>query len=209
MGHTLSVGRQPICSEREVRSIDPVWLFGRVPSHYWEDPKNRRNYLLWLSHKLGCRKMQDIYGLTHEDVKRNHGGGLANLYWRASLVVGIKECFPQYDWKEWLFVMAPVKFWKDKRNHRRYMQWLGEQLGVRRIEDWYHATTEDFRRHAGGSFLFCYRSSVSLAVKACMPHHDWKEWLFEAHAHRILELAGKSTPLYAMVGKGFADQAFG
>jgi hypothetical protein len=172
------VGDQRICTEQEFKHIDPVWIFGRVPNHYWEDSKNRRKYLIWLSYKLGCRKMRDIYRLTHEDIKHNHGGGLAGNNWRASLIVGVKECFPQYDWKEWLFQMAPIKFWKDRKNHIRYMRWLGEQLKIKRPEDWYRVTTEDFQRHAGGSFLLCYRSSVSLVVKKCMPRHDWKDWMF-------------------------------
>lgn len=175
----IPVGDQPICTEQEYCRIDPLWLIHSVPGRYWENRENRRKYLLWLCYRLRCRKMRDIYRLTHEDVKRNRGGGVAGSYWRASLIEGVKECFPQYDWKEWLFVNAPREFWKDKKNHHRYMQWLGEQLGIRSVEDWYSVSTEDFQKHAGGSFLLCYRSSVSLAVKAFLPQYDWKEWMFE------------------------------
>jgi hypothetical protein len=98
-----TVSDQPIASAREIRQIDPIWTPGRVPMRFWEDPQNRRNYLLWLSHKLNCRKMKDLYRLTYGDIHRNHGAGLANRYWRASLIEGIKECFPEYDWQEWQF----------------------------------------------------------------------------------------------------------
>jgi hypothetical protein len=172
------VGDQSIASAREIRQIDPIWSPGPVPKWFWEDPQNRRNYLLWLSHKLNCRKMKDLYRLTYGDLHRNHGSGLASRYWRASLIEGIKECFPEYDWQEWLFKQALKSFWHDKRNHRRYMTWLGEQLGIRCPDDWYRVKTDDFFRFGGGAFLIYYRSSVSLAVKAYLPKYDWKEWLF-------------------------------
>jgi hypothetical protein len=35
---------QPICSADQVRRIDPLWVPGPVPSRFWEDRQNRRNY---------------------------------------------------------------------------------------------------------------------------------------------------------------------
>ena len=46
------VANQPICSDGEIRRIDPVWLFDQVPNGFWKEAENRRNYLLWLGHKL-------------------------------------------------------------------------------------------------------------------------------------------------------------
>jgi hypothetical protein len=173
-----AVGATEICDESYLRQIDPVWLFGRVPRGFWREEANRRNYLLWLAHKLRFRRMEDFYRITHEDLKRHCGQGLAQSIWRASAVVGVLECFPEYDWKEWLFACAPRKFWLDKANHRRYMDWLGQQLGCRRPEDWYRVTTRDFQRHKGGSFLLHYHSSVSEAVMSYLPDFPWKEWMF-------------------------------
>jgi hypothetical protein len=172
------VGRQLICSERRLRQIHPVWAYDVVPPRFWTHRENRRDYLLWLGYKLGFRRMQDWYRITHEDVKRHHGRALAGNYWNASAIEGVKECFPEYDWKEWLFVCAPRAFWKDEANHRRYMDWLGEQLGFGEPEDWYRVTVEDFQRHSGGSFLLWYDSTVSTAVMAYLPDYDWKPWLF-------------------------------
>ena len=173
------VGDQPIASAREIRRIDPVWSPGPVPKRFWEVAENRRNYVLWLSHKLGCRKMKHLYRLSYGDAARNHGAGVATNYWRASIIVGIIECFPDFDWQEWLFRQNLKSFWKDKRNQRRYMQWLAQQLQISIPEGWYRATTDDFERFRGASFLVgFYRDSVSRAVKAYLPDYDWKEWLF-------------------------------
>jgi hypothetical protein len=257
------VADQPICSDDDVRRIDPVWIPGPVPSRFWEDRQNRRNYLLWLGHRLGFRRMKDWYRLTRRDACCNHGGGLfknywpgfpfdalrecfpehewqewffstvpdgfwnvavnrrrymhwlghrlgfrrmkdwyrltyqdlaenragaaASIFWHSSPVNAVKECFPGYDWQEWFFVQVPATFWRRSGNRRRYMAWLGQQLGFRRTEDWYRATTADFQRHRGGSLLLEYRSSVSATVMACFPRRDWKEWLFERAPSNLWE----------------------
>lgn len=218
-GSKKAVGHTEICPESYVRKIDPVWLFGPVPHGFWREQVNRRNYLLWLARKLRFRWMEDFYRITHEDVKRHCGQGLAQSAWGASAVVGVKECFPEYDWKEWLFVCAPRNFWKDKTNHRRYMDWLGRQLGCRRPEDWYGVTTRDFQRHKGGSFLLHYRCSVSEAIMSYLPDFEWKEWLFVSapnafwtsrkNRHRYLKWLGERlgykrwTDWYALKGDDF------
>jgi len=123
--------------------------------------------------------MEDWYRLTHNDLKRNHGAGLAQGYWRASAIEGVKECFPQFEWHEWLFSTAPIGFWKERRNRFRYMNWLGKQLGYRRPDDWYAATVDDFNKHKGRAMLTgYYGDSPSSAVIALFPSHRWQKWRF-------------------------------
>jgi hypothetical protein len=177
-GRLKPVGRTPICTPSRLRRIDPIWVFGPVPQRYWSDPEHRLDYMLWLGHKLRFRWMEDYYRLSHEDIKRHRGAGLATRYWNASAVEGVKQCFPDYQWHDWLFLCAPRAFWHNPENHRRYMRWLGEQLGFRRPEDWYRVTIQDFLDHCGGSFLGFYKNALSSAVKAYLPDYDWKEWMF-------------------------------
>lgn len=164
--------------EPRVRKTDAVWLYGRVPAGYWDVLANRRQYLCWLGQKLGYRCYEDWYRITTDELKRSRGGGLLAHYWNSSIVFGVQDTFREYDWKEWLFKSCPRTFWNNRRNHRRYMKWLGEQLGIRRPSDWYKVSNRDFTRHKGGAFLLHYNSTISAAVMANIPHHDWKEWLF-------------------------------
>lgn len=174
----MPVGNQPIAPNDRIWRIDPVWVHNPVPMGFWEEPENRRNYLLWLGHKLRYRRMRDWYRLKHEDMARNSGGTVANLYWRGSPIRAVMECFPDYEWQEWFFTQVPATFWRHRKNRLRYLAWLGEQLGFRQMEDWYRASTRDFSRHRGGSLLLEFRSSVSDTVMACFPKYPWKEWLF-------------------------------
>lgn len=158
--------------------IKAVWLDGPVPSGYWDRQEHRCLYMRWLGRRLGFRRPEDWYRITTDDVKRNRGGGLMKYQWNSSIITGVRECFPEYDWKDWLFQMCPRSYWKDPQHHRAYMDWLARQLGIRRPEDWYQVTNRDFTRHKGGAFLLHYDSTISKAVMAYLPEYDWKEWLF-------------------------------
>jgi hypothetical protein len=162
-----------------VSRLQAIWLDGKVPAGYWHRLANRRLYVRWLGQTLGFSKPEDWYRISTGDFKRNHGGGILGLHWRSSAIGAVKECFPDYDWKDWLFRITPRRFWKDPRNHRRYMKWLGRQLGIRRPSAWYRVNNHDFEEHKGGAFLLHYRSTVSLAIMSYLPNYDWKEWMFD------------------------------
>ena len=132
----------------------------------------------WLGRQLGFRKPDDWYHITTNDFKRNHGSSVLATHWGWSAITAVKACFPDEDWKDWLFDTAPRHYWHDHKNHRRYMKWLGEQLGYRSAADWYQVTNQDFKDHKGGAFLISYNSTVSAAVMAYKSSYDWKEWLF-------------------------------
>lgn len=161
-----------------VRRQDAVWLEGPVPAGFWQYRKNRLLYLRWLGQKLGFRKLEDYYGIRTDDFKQNHGGGALLHCWNSSAVTAVMDTFPDHDWKEWLFVSCPRSFWKQPKNHRRYIEWLGEELGVKELDDWYGVTNSDFRRNKGGAFLLHYDSTISAAVKKNLPKHRWNEWMF-------------------------------
>lgn len=163
---------------RRVPRADAVWLDGPVPAGFWQYPENRKRYLIWLGQQLGFRTLDDYYRLVTDHFKQNRGSSVLLHCWKGSAVRAVMQTFPEHDWYEWRFVSCPRGFWKDRRNHRRYMEWLGRQIGVEHPEDWYQVTNADFRKHKGGAFLLEYDSTVSAAIVACFPEVRWQEWKF-------------------------------
>jgi len=152
------------------------WLFVAAPNGFWQSKKNQKAYLEWLGRRLGYSQPDDWYEVTVEDF-RNHGGhALIRAY--GSYVHAVKALFPRHDWCEWKF-QNHRHFWDDAENRRRYMGWLGEQLGYRRPEDWYQVSQRQFRAHGGDSMLqLFYNSSPIKAVMDFLPDYDWEEWQF-------------------------------
>jgi len=161
-----------------VKDKDAIWLHGQVPRGYWDNLENRKKYMRWLGHKLGYTYLTDWYQISTAEFLKFRGGGVFANYWNSSAIEAVKEAYPDFDWNEWMFHYCPRDFWQDRENHRRYMNWLEEQLDIKEPADWYQITNRDFTRHKGGAFLLRYNSTISAAVMAHHPEYNWQEWKF-------------------------------
>jgi hypothetical protein len=79
--------------------------------------------------------MEDWYRVIRRHFQRHRGGGLLGRKFHDSPSALLKDVFPHYDWKEWLFVHVAHCFWQQRANRRRYLDWLGQQLGFQQSED--------------------------------------------------------------------------
>jgi len=57
--------------------------------------------------------------------------------------------FPEHEWLGWQFRAAPRRWWDNRDNQSKYLQWLGKQLGYTKMEDWYNITYEAISSHSG------------------------------------------------------------
>jgi hypothetical protein len=59
--------------------------------------------------------------------------------YNSSLIKALLNIYPDYPWHPWKFESpAPKGFWTDIQNQKKYFDWLGEQLGVKTMDDWYN-----------------------------------------------------------------------
>nr|AIJ02278.1 hypothetical protein [uncultured soil microorganism] len=189
----------------EVEPRDPrLWLYGPVPPGFWELAENRLRYVEWLGEQLGFTQREEWYRVTGRDFQRHYGGGLFSKF-QSSPSALLQAVFPRYDWKEWLFGSAPQRFWQKPANRRRYLDWLGQQLGFQHPEDWYLLSAQHLRRWHGGCLLAQFGGSPLAVVKAYLPRYPWQEWRFAslpanfwhdpANRHRYLSWFGRHLKL--------------
>ena len=74
-------------------------------------------------------------------MKSNFGWGLLVAY-NDLYIELIKSVFPEYKWLPWRFKKVPKGFWKDIKNQRDFMDWIGLQIGLKSMDDWYHVKIE-------------------------------------------------------------------
>ncbi len=165
-------GAQPICSYRRLRLIHPVWLFRPVPKGFWAEKENRLDYLLWLGGRLGYRQAQDWYQVTARDFRNNRGRGVLTHY-HSLPAMALTDLLPEYEWLEWGFAQVPWGFWRKPRNRRRYGEWLGRQLGLKRPEDWARVRTVDIAANHGGAVLSLHSKRLQPTLRACLPREVW------------------------------------
>ncbi|MFA9480132.1 hypothetical protein ACERK3_17815 [Phycisphaerales bacterium AB-hyl4] len=155
------------------------WMLRSTPQSYWRDPMNRRAYMDWLGQKLRFKTAEDWYGLRQEHF-RNHGGtGLLAIYYRNSPMAALEEYKPRIRWRHWNFRATPQGYWHDPENRKRYMRWLGKQLGYRKPEHWYQLRRRHFLEFDGAAMLRVIPGgSPHDAIRELFPDREWLEWMF-------------------------------
>lgn len=150
------------------------WLFESCPQRFWDSHDNRIRYLAWLGGQLGFRDYDDWYRVTAKDFRQHRGSTLLRRFGGSPATI-IKAHFPNHDWKEWLFRSIPTGFWHQRVNRKRYVKWLGKQLGFQKPSDWYRLRPSDFRAHRGKALWErFYSPSIERAVRELYPKRKWK-----------------------------------
>jgi hypothetical protein len=54
--------------------------------------------------------------------------------------------YPEYHWLPWRFDRIPEKFWHDPANHRMYLDWVEERLGITDKSQWYKVTYTQLKK---------------------------------------------------------------
>ncbi|MBL4884777.1 MAG: hypothetical protein JKY95_09620 [Planctomycetaceae bacterium] len=150
------------------------WLFRSAPQGYWQDKKNRIEYMDWLGVKLGLNSLDDWYQVSRSHFHTNRGGGLLANYYGDSVFRALAEYAPRKKWQPWSFHTVPQGFWQDVDNRRAYLRWLGKQLGFTKLSDWYKLNRQHFSDHHGESiFISYYNGSIFNALQDYRPNHNW------------------------------------
>jgi len=153
------------------------WLFGQTCNNFWDKKKNQKEYLLWLYHKLGFKKMEDWYDITQKIFNDNYGSSMLHKY-NGSPIKILQSIYPRYKWIPWLFGQTYNNFWDDDKNYRIYAEWLFKRLRFTKIEDWYNITCDIVCNNYGRTAIKKYHDSPLHFLQAVYPDYKWIPWLF-------------------------------
>src|SRR5689334_15632485 len=67
------------------------WKFTQVAKRFWEDTRNRKNFIDDVAHKLGVKTLNDWYKVTGEQVTTEAGSGLLQTHYGFSLIAMLKD----------------------------------------------------------------------------------------------------------------------
>ena len=66
-----------------------------------------------------------------------HFGNSILAQYNSSLQSILQDLYPNYNWLPWKFENCPRNFWKDIQNQRKFLDWVGNQLNIKEMSDWY------------------------------------------------------------------------
>eukprot|EP01114_Cavostelium_apophysatum_P016205 TRINITY_DN4556_c0_g1_i1.p1 TRINITY_DN4556_c0_g1~~TRINITY_DN4556_c0_g1_i1.p1 ORF type:complete len:468 (-),score=106.38 TRINITY_DN4556_c0_g1_i1:76-1479(-) len=150
----------------------------RVKSSQWKDPHFRRSFLERIGKKLKLKSQDDWYNVDSNDIRRHGGAGLFKIY--SNAVEIITDTYKEHDWKIFRFKKVPSGYWLEKSHQKEYLEHIGRQLKVEKLDDWYSITLEQVESIGGASFLpRYYGESLSKALQALYPEKEWIPWKFK------------------------------
>jgi hypothetical protein len=173
------------------------WLFAKAPKGFWHSIDNQRRFFDWSMEQLNLKQMDDWYSTSKDELASLGGTGLLTHRYNDGLSEALRHIYPNHTWQPWRFRKCPQSFWQSLQNRKDYFQWLGNELGFTKMDDWYNLTNDIIREKNGGGLMtrfdFCftccshhlriqltpfgfsrvYRCSVYRAMVEIFPDHSW------------------------------------
>lgn len=177
-----------------------IWKFRQLPHGYWDNKKNVLHFVEYLAEQLGFKDMKDWYRISSEDIVKNGGSQLLEKYGDSCSEV-IISAYPEYDWTIWKFERVPRCYWNHEENRRSFLDWIGQQLGFKNLDDWYNITAKDILDNGGQELLGQYGGLSNKIIQDVYRDHVWDSNRFldtkmelddNSHHKRFLDKIGKA-----------------
>jgi hypothetical protein len=70
-----------------------------------------------------------IERVKRKEISQRGGATLLRMHYKGSIALALKAVYPEVEWQEWRFKgNLPKKYWKNKDNIRKYIEWLPKQV---------------------------------------------------------------------------------
>ena len=114
----------------------------------------------------------------------------------------LSNVYPEYNWIPWRFVSCPSNYWDDLKNQRNFMDWIGKELKINELNDWYKVTKKDIVNIAGKlGPLIRYQDSLYRILCAVYPEQQWLPWKFVNCPRNYWESVNNQRECLERVGK--------
>jgi len=142
-----------------------VWKFKWTPMNFWRSMSRRIDYFEWLCQELKFLIPHEFYSLSLDLIEENGGKGLVSSYFSNSPESFVCCLNPEIKWIQWLFKSNHK--WGDTENHRRYFEWIGEEMGCTDVSHWKRLTRLNIEALNGGTLIReYYNNSVDEFIHA-------------------------------------------
>ena len=155
------------------------WRFSDgVESGFWLNENNIKDLMDYIGKKLEYKSMDDWYNLTKGHIIENGGGTLLEKY-NGSPSKLLMSVYPEYNWILFKFDTVPKNYWDDINNQKEYLDWLGNQLNYKSMDDWYKIRGKDIEENGGKGLLSKFNCSPTSLLKSAYPNHIWQPKIFK------------------------------
>lgn len=168
---------------RIVTSILPefdwkIWKFQMAPMGFWNEDKNKNDYLKWFEKKLNIKSIDDWYNISVKDFKNNYGSTLISAYFDGSIASIVKYKFPRLNIDYTKFNRTSPKHLnlKSLTSVKKLIDDRAKDLGFKFPDDYYKFS---LRKHLKEIRLSYFNvNSLSELLNKLYPEYQFYPWIF-------------------------------
>lgn len=180
----------------------------KVPKH-WTLRVTRADFDR-IANTFGIQTQQDWYSIAVKQVNNSFRENERRKRLKIkSMYHALQTVYPEYEWTPHLFSQVPHHYWKEKSSQRKFMDWISEQLGIVKQDDWFSITVDNVRKLGGMSVLNpYYNGSLYLTLKSVYPEFEWNPLLFSGvpHSHAQQHKHQKFREYFDRIGESLHVQ---
>eukprot|EP01114_Cavostelium_apophysatum_P005575 TRINITY_DN16765_c0_g1_i1.p1 TRINITY_DN16765_c0_g1~~TRINITY_DN16765_c0_g1_i1.p1 ORF type:complete len:534 (-),score=82.26 TRINITY_DN16765_c0_g1_i1:2-1603(-) len=176
-------------------------LFEHIPSTYWKQTSNHKEYLDSMERFLEMKTWEEWYGVNPETLLQRVPSFGTLLCRYNTHIAALMQIYPERNWNIVLFEHIPASYWNDPSRHREYLTKLGERIGIETWEDWYQVSAALIKSFGGKGLLSRYNDSHIDTITTVLDHHRWdrsnfvkvgrEQWRDIEYQTRFLERLGQ------------------
>eukprot|EP01118_Nematostelium_gracile_P001311 TRINITY_DN1134_c0_g1_i1.p1 TRINITY_DN1134_c0_g1~~TRINITY_DN1134_c0_g1_i1.p1 ORF type:complete len:375 (+),score=67.80 TRINITY_DN1134_c0_g1_i1:56-1180(+) len=160
---------------------DHIWLPWKfrdaVPLKTWNNVQLQTLFMQHLAKDLKITHMEDWYAVGAPHIRQRGGAGLLSKYGNSPSKL-ITSVFTEHHWNLHKFNLKPNGAWNDIHFQKQFINYLGRELKITKMEDWYHVGVVQIREKGGSSLLQMYHNSPFKMISSLFPDHQWNPVLF-------------------------------
>ena len=119
-----------------------------------------------------------------------------------SLFALFSSLYPEREWSPLRFGKAPQNYWSTQANQKKFMDELGDKLGIHgtNLEGWYQIPIKTVRAEGGGSLLYQFNNSLSKLLKSVYPGFSWDPLKFGKAPQKFWSKLENQKPFLEDIG---------
>ncbi|MDA7556069.1 hypothetical protein N8809_05460 [Euryarchaeota archaeon] len=143
----------------------------------WSDPENQKIWFENFRLENGLDDYESLYKVTGKMIYDNGGSSLHKIYGEHPIHV-ISSLYPEHDWKPYKFRRAPIGWWSDIKNQKKWFENFRLENGLDDYESLYKVTGKMIYDNGGSSLHRIYGVFPLSVISSLYPEYDWKPYKF-------------------------------
>jgi hypothetical protein len=133
---------------------------------------NHKYVLDTVGNRLGITNISDWYNIRYSNIKSKDLSPIIKEF--GSHIKALECIYPHHNWIVGKFKYLSPKYWEKMENQRNYMDWLGVQLGITHLSQWYHISPRYIAKYGGDRLIKkIYKNSLASALESIYSEEKW------------------------------------